>query len=328
LISLIAKVRGFCCVSADFRIRKIPMQNTRLSRAKAAFLAVGALFGLFFLTACNVSITNLTPSALPENPSQIYTISTRVNAKSSNIVAGSLVVRIIVDGQSFEMRKSPLGADIYEFDYQLPAGRTELAYYFLVNYKIENQGAIVAREQYTDVIHSSIASRYVLSLETVRGPVGARISVLGRGFTAQDVITLDGTPARTVFDSPNAISFFVPAVETGKNYKVEVAGTNGNSLVGTFRVDPAELTVTPSDLSLIKGQTVPVTFTLGTPAPTGGLLLDVTTNVPDSVIMPEIVVPAGSTTITVNVTGGQPGSGNLFLKGFGSGEVSIPVSVK
>lgn len=304
------------------------MQNTRPSRAKAAFLAIGALFALFLLTACNVSITNLTPAALPENPSQIYTISTRVNAKTSNIVPGSIVTRIIVDGQSFEMRKSPLGVDIYEFDYQLPAGRAEIAYYFLVNYKIENQGAIVAREQYTDVIRSKIASRYVLSLETVRGPVGARISILGRGFTASDVVTFDGTPARTVFDSPNAISFFVPAVATGRNFKVEISGANGNSVVGTFRVDPTELTVTPSALALTRGKSESVTFTLAAPAPTGGLLLDVTTDVPDSVIMPEIVVPAGSTSVTINATGGQPGTGSLFLKGFGSGEITVPVTVK
>ena len=142
------------------------MQNTRFIRAKSAVVALGAALGLFFLTGCNLGITNLTPSVLPENPSQIYTISTRVKPKSVNIVPGSLTVRIIVDAQSFEMRKAALGADIYEFDYQLPAGRTELAYYFLVNYKFENQGVIVPREEFTDVIRSKIVGRYVLSPRT------------------------------------------------------------------------------------------------------------------------------------------------------------------
>ena len=44
--------------------------------------------------------------------------------------------------------------------------------------------------------------------------------------------------------------------------------------------------------------------------------------------MPEVVVAAGCTNATVNVTGGKPGSGSLFLKGFGSGEITIPVTVK
>jgi len=304
------------------------MQNSRFTRIKSATLALGALVGLFFLAGCNVTITNLTPAALAENPSQIYTISTRVTTKSVNVVPGSIKVRIIVDGQSFDMRKSDLGSNIYEFDYQLPSTRSELAYYFLVNYDYDNQGIIRAREDFSDVIRSKIVGRYVLSLETNRGPVGARVSVLGRGFTAQDSVTFDGTPARTVFDSANALSFFVPAVEIGRNYKVEIVGANGTSSVGTFRVDASTVTVSPSELSLTKGQTQSLTFTLTNPAPTGGLLLDITTDAPDSIIMPEVVVEAGSTSATISVTGGKSGSGSLFLKGYGSGEITIPVSVK
>lgn len=304
------------------------MQNTRFTHIKSIALALSSLFVLLFVTGCDVGITNLTPSTLPANPSNIYTLSTRVKPKSVNVVPGSLSVRIIIDGQSFPMPKSDLGTDIYTFDYQLPAGRTELAYYFLVNYKYENQGIVRPREEFTDVIRSSIVGRYVLSLETNRGPVGARVSVLGRGFTAQDIVTFDGTPARTVYDSVNAISFFVPALDTGRNYKVEIAGANGVSAVGTFRIDPTSLNVSPTELSLAKGQSQPLTFTLPSPAPTGGLLLDITTDAPESVIMPEVVVEAGSTSATVNVTGGKAGSGILFLKGFGSGEITIPVIVK
>ena len=304
------------------------MYQNHLNRAKSLALSLGAALGLFLLTGCNVGITNLTPGVLAENPSQIYTISTRITPKSINIIPSSLVVRIIIDGQSFPMRSSDLGNKIYDFDYQLPAGRTEIAYYFLVNYKYEQQGVIRDREEFTDVIRSKIVSRYVLSLETNRGPVGARISVLGRGFTANDTVSFDGTSARTVFDSANSISFFVPAVEAGRNYKVELIGAQGTSPIGTFRVDPTSLSVSPSELSLNRGQTQALTFTLSTPAPTGGLLLDITTNAPESVIMPEVVVPAGSTSATVAVTGGKPGSGTLFLKGFGSGEVTVPVTVK
>ncbi len=304
------------------------MYPNRFNRAKSIALSLGAALGLFLLTGCNVGITNLTPSVLAENPSQIYTISTRITPKSINIISSSLAVRIIIDGQSFPMRPSDLGNKIYDFDYQLPAGRTEIAYYFLVNYKFEQQGVIRDREEFTDVIRSKIVSRYVLSLETNRGPVGARISVLGRGFTATDTVSFDGTSARTVFDSPNSISFFVPAVDAGRNYKVELIGANGTSPIGTFRVDPTSLLVSPTELTLSRGQTQTLTFTLPTPAPTGGILLDITTDAPESVIMPEVVVPAGSTSATINVTGGKPGAGTLFLKGFGTGEVTVPVTVK
>ena len=59
----------------------------------------------------------------------------------------------------------------------------------------------------------------------------------------------------------------------------------------------------------------------------GGTLLDVTTDVPDSVIMPEVIVPQDGTKVTVSVEGGRPGTGSLFLKGYGAGEITVPVTV-
>src|SRR5690606_4495456 len=145
-----------------------------------------------------------------------------------------------------------------------------VAYYYLVSYRIETSRGEEVRETYTGVQRANLANRYVLSLEATRGPVGARISVLGRGFTAQDVITLDGTPARTVFDSPNSLSFFVPAVEPGRSYQVRVRGVSGEQPVGTFRVDAVSLTVSPSSLDLRSGETQSLTFTLPNSAPMGG----------------------------------------------------------
>ena len=75
------------------------------------------------------------------------------------------------------------------------------------------------------------------------------------------------------------------------------------------------------------GERQNLTFTLPSPAPVGGTLLDVTTDVPESVIMPEVVVPAGQTSVTVSVEGGRAGAGSLFLKGFGSGEVNVAIKV-
>jgi hypothetical protein len=62
-------------------------------------------------------------------------------------------------------------------------------------------------------------------------------------------------------------------------------------------------------------------------AGTGGQLLDITTDVPDAVIMPEVVIPAGQNSVSVTVEGGKAGSGSLFLKGYGAGELSVPVTV-
>jgi hypothetical protein len=203
-----------------------------------------------------------------------------------------------------------------------------MAYYYLVQYKILASGYPRDREAYTELQRAKVVRRYVLSLEVNRGPVGARVSVLGRGFTPQDVVNFDNVPARTVFESQNAISFFVPPVAANRNYRVNVQNPAGNSLVGTFRVDAASVQVSPAELFLRSGETQSLTFTLAYPATQGGALLDVTTDVPECVIMPEVMVPAGQSSVTIPVQGGKKGKGVLYLKGFGVGEVSVPVTVQ
>jgi len=287
-----------------------------------------SLLALSLLTGCEaIKITNLTPTSYPENPSRIYTITLRVDLDDKDIVHGSVEPRLIIDGQNYLMAKSATGPGLYEYDYHLPNGRTALAYYFIVKYEIGFIERTEPREVYSELTRVNIASRYVLSLETNRGPVGARISLLGRGFTPQDAIYFDSQPIRTQYDSSASLSFYVPPLSSGRNYTVTLGGSNGQTSVGTFRIDSSSLSVSPQSLILRTGQSQNLTFSIANPAPAGGLLLDVTTDVPESVIMPEVVVPAGQTTVTVTVQGGHPGSGNLYLQGFGTGEVTVPVSV-
>ncbi len=304
------------------------MHTNRISLARKFLFRLAAPLMLALLASCSsVTLTNLTPPALSENPSQIYTFTLRFTRHINTIPPDSIKPHVVVDGKNFEMHPSPLGDSIYEFEYQVPPGRTEIAYYYLVNYAVDDNGTRVPAEAYSGVVHAKIVSRYVLSLETNRGPVGARISLLGRGFTAQDGVYFGDTSARTVFESPNALSFYVPALEAGRNYQLTLNSPAGNSPVGPFRIDASTVNVSPSALTLRTGESQQLTFTVPNAAPPGGLLVDITTDVPESVIMPEVIVPQGQTTVTVTVQGGKPGTGSLFLKGFGSGEVSVPVSV-
>jgi hypothetical protein len=304
------------------------MHTNRISPARKILQRLAIATSLALFAGCEtVRLSNLTPASMPENPSQIYTFTLRVTPRSNTVPPASITPQIVVDGQHFPMAPSALGEGIYEFDYQLPGGRDEVAYYYLVTYNIEGNNVRSAREAYTDVNRVRIARRYVLSLEVNRGPVGSRISVLGRGFTPQDVVLFDGQPARTAFESPNALSFNVPPLTPNRNYQVSLSSAAGNSPVGTFRIDPSSVSVFPTALTLRTGQQQLLTFTLPHPAPAGGTLIDVTTDVPESVIMPEVIVPPGQTQVSINVEGGHPGSGSLFLKGFGSGELTIPITV-
>jgi hypothetical protein len=118
----------------------------------------------------------------------------------------------------------------------------------------------------------------------------------------------------------------VPAIPTG-NYRVTLNSPVGNQDIGTFHVDGVSLSVTPSSLSLRRGQRASLQFSIGTPAPAGGLLVNVTTDVPHSVIMPEVNIPAGQTSVNVSVQGGEAGTGSLFVGAAGKGEITVPVSV-
>jgi len=289
-------------------------------------MAVASL--ALFLAGCStMSLTNLTPSTLPANPSGIYTFTLRVTPKSAAVAADSIAPHIVVGAESHDMTKSDAIPGVYEFDYRLPSGQDSIGYYFLVNYQTEGNGVVDNRQAYTELSHASVVGRYVVSLEVNRGPVGARIGVLGRGFTPQDLVGFNGTPVRTVYESSTSLGFYVPAMAPGQTYHVTLSSSAGNSDVGTFKIDSSDVTVEPASLALTPGQQQSLTFTITHPAPAGGLLLDVTTDVPESVIMPEVVVAEGQMSATVTVEGGKPGAGSLFLKGYGNGEVSVPVSV-
>src|SRR3954469_21962263 len=163
------------------------MHTNRISLARKIIVWLGATLVFALLSGCEtVTLTDLTPKSMAENPSHIYTFSLRVTPRT-NTVSG-VVPNIIIDGKSFPMNKSALGQGIYDFEYQLPAGRDRVAYYYLVNYVVETNNLVTPAETYTPVENVQIVHRYVLSLEVNRGPIGSRISVLGRGFTSQDAI--------------------------------------------------------------------------------------------------------------------------------------------
>ena len=289
--------------------------------------ALVAAVALLVLAGCNLTITNLTPDTVPANPSQIYTITAAFHPTTSQIDPNSIAPRIIIDGSVYKMTKSPAGVDLWEFEYQLPAGRNAASYYFICEYTAKDSQGGVPNEMTSELQSMKIAGRYVIRSEATRAPVGSRVSVLGAGFTTADIVYFDSTPTRTVFESPSALSFFVPAVAPSQTYKLSIVNSaTGNLDVGTFRVDAISFQVSPSALSLRQGEQQALTFTIPSPAPAGGMLIDVRTDVPESVIMPEVMVPANATSVTIPVQGGKPGSGSLFFTS-SAGESSVAVTV-
>ena len=301
------------------------MQKTPFLHASRIFPALFAALMLLALSGCNLTITNLTPETVPQNPSQIYTITASFRPDSNRIQRPSIQPRIVIDGQAYKMSKADISGDIWEFDYQIPGGRAGASYYFICNYTVEGSTGEPV-EVYSDLQTMKIVGRYVLRPEATRAPVGSRVSILGAGFTPTDVVYFDSTPTRTVFESPSSLSFFVPGVQPGRSFKLTVIGAGITLDVGTFHVDAISFQVSPSAIIMRSGEQQAVTFTIPTPAPAGGMVIDVTTDIPESVVMPEVIVGAGQTSVTVPVQGGKPGIGSLFFKS-SSGESSVSVTV-
>lgn len=303
--------------------------DTRISKINrrswlAALLAPIALF----LAGCELKLVDLTPETLKANPSQTYTITARVKVKNTAVVEESIKPEVIIDGQAVPMTQATGGGSIWEYDYRIPEGRNTAAYYILVRYQIRNSNGAVSKEDYTDIRQITIERRYSVELEVDRAPVGTRVAVLGRGFTRDDQVLVGGVPAEANFESATSLAFFVPALPPGRSYEVVVIGASGGQLeAGSIRVDGSQIRVSPGSLELSEGQRLPLAFSIPTGAPPGGLTVSVTTDVPNSVIMPEVFIPANERSTSITIEGGAPGTGSLFVEASGYSEVVVPIRV-
>lgn len=284
-----------------------------------------------FLSGCDygdVEINNLTPATLAENHSNVYTITTSVTPRTAGTIRESIRANIVIDGETFPMKPSALSRDLFEFEYHLPAGRQDANYYFLIDYKVDVNGFVKEREAFSEIQSFKLANRYAYSLDVTRAPVGAKVGIVGRGFNRDDTVTIGGIKAATAFDSTNSLFFHVPSLQSGQSYMVEISDGTSKLNVGTLRVDSGTISVTPSSLTLNEEDRAMLVFSVNATAPEGGLYLDVTTDIPESIIMPEVIIPAGARSVNVPVQAGPAGKGSLFVEMEGYNSVTIPVTVR
>ena len=112
------------------------------------------------------------------------------------------------------------------------------------------------------------------------------------------------------------------------DYPVQlIGGPHGALDIGNFRIDESILSVVPNTLEIQSGDTATLLFKIDFEAPQGGLPIDIKTNVPASVIMPEAFINQGDKTVNVPVRGGEPGEGKLIVSASGYEPVEIPVKV-
>ena len=296
-------------------------------KAKSFFFAVlCAGCGLF--TGCSPTLSNLTPERIPQNASGIYTLSMAPRSVSGKVDKDSYRAYVVIDGTEREMEPSPLGQGIFDYDFEMPEKQNFAEYYYVLRFNTDERGDKKTRELKSDLFMFRLANRFVVSLESQRAPVGSKIAVMGRGFSPYDQILLGGFQTQTEFVSPNVLEFRVPSLPANQTYPVAINNGKGKIPVGNFTIDSAKLTAHIDNPNLSIGQRTNLVFGVEFAAPKGGLLINVTTDIPDSVILPEVVIPQGARTMRVQLQGGKPGSGSLFVSAPGFNEVVIPLTVR
>ena len=290
-----------------------------------------ASIAVLLFTGCS-GLTNLTPERVPENSSRVYTLTMSAYINDGAVIKDTIKPYIVIDEQVIPMKevKDMKHDRLYEYDYTLPKGRKSAKYYFLLKYQVSNNidGVNKNREMKSPTVYTlEPASRYIVNMQNERGPVGSSIAVLGRGFDKQDIIRVGGVDADTEYLSRSTLSFIVPPLKSGRTYDVELVGEKGEMWIGAFRVDTAKMGVSPSEINMNGGDLVTMIFNIGFSAPKGGYPIDVKTNIPSSIIMDEVVVPEGQSSVSVTLKAAAAGNGALYINGLGFEEKVVPVSI-
>ena len=312
--------------------RKSHYQNFPLIMKIKSHLSVLALLAaVLVLSGCAKNVKNLTPLEFPQNPSNIYTLSVEIREKKDlGVVKDSMRPKVVIDGESRLMTRSPIGDHIWDYEYKMPSGRQNAVYYFDVEYEVYTAKSTKVKSitfPKGGLLKFTLINRYVVTLESNRGPVGSKIALIGRGFSPSDRVFVGGLFASSEFHSPNALSFFVPSLPAGSAYNVTVRADSGEMMVGSFRVDSAQMQVLPRSVNVASGGRSTLIFSIPTAAPMGGLPVEITTNIPDSVILPEVIIPAGARSVNVPLEGGTPGIGILYVETPGFSPLEVPIQV-
>lgn len=295
---------------------------------KKQFIAtVVAVSGLFLLPGCREEVVNHTPSTLPQNPSNTYTFTYTPKIKDLALLKDTLEAFVVIDGQTHQMRLAHSHPITFAYDYKLPRGRNTAKYYYTATYKINNNQKVNERCIQSDLYDLALTNRYVTCMQSDRGLVGSRIPVLGRGFTEYDKVLVGNQEADTFFESHNALAFEIPALSANQCYPVEIISEEGKLPVGHLYVDAAEISVSKDEINLNPTERTLVVFQIDEEAPHEGLQLDVTTDIPDCIVMPEITIPGGSRTVSAFIEGAEVGQGSLFVSATGYNEKVIPVTI-
>lgn len=290
-------------------------------------LTIPLALSAFLFSGCEMLLNNRTPKKVHANPSGIYAIEVEAKVDDADINQATIKPSIVIDGQKHAMYRKDAHMPIYCYDYRMPHGDHLARYYYEFEYDINQNGQNQHKHVFSKVYDFELINRYITSIKADRGIIGATVPVVGQGFTKTDQIRIGDVKAKTYFQSPFAMVFEIPPLPADKSYPVYLDGKNGSLPMGELYVDAARISANHKELSLKKKERRLLLLNLERPAPKEGLVLDVTTDIPDSIVMPEIKVAGGSSAVNVWIEGADEGKGKLYIGAPGYSEIDLPLNV-
>lgn len=296
-------------------------------KLKAVFF-LGALMSTSFLTAgCEVGLKNLTPEKVIQNDSGIYALEIEAKSKNANIDPLSVKPKVVINGEIYPMSKNKTDSNTYVYDYEMPIGANRARYYYLVDYKIKYRDIYHDKQIQSPLYDLELKNRYVTELQNERGLIGSTVPVMGNGFSSLDKIYIGGKKAKTQFISKNQLNFIVPELTVNQIYDIVLNNGFDTKRIGEFRVDPARIRVNKSRIDLKEYERTQLVFKIDHLASSKGQELEITTEIPESIIMAPVKVPANKDFVEVTLEGGKAGVGHLFINAPGYEETSVPVKI-
>ena len=287
---------------------------------------------------CGVTVRNATPSMVTRNASGIYPIDVSVQANNSAILDKSVKTELVIWDQTVPMalvaRSTEGGSSRWTHSLMVAPDHNEIYYYFRVRYQIEkplvnteNRDAVFPRGAPQKTYLLRISDRMSAGLDSTRGRVGSTISVLGKGFTPDDHVSVGGQLMPTTFKDAGVLKFQILPIAGDQSYLVEVVGAANDMIKsGTLIVDNSDFAVIP--IALVQGAKAWLTIRIPQPAPPGGVTVTLKSSDPTLAALPaSVTIKEGKTEAVVKTVGGAIGAGTLSVESLGFRPASVPINV-
>jgi len=150
------------------------------------------------------------------------------------------------------------------------------------------------------------------------GQTGVTLNVTGINFAATSLVQMDGTDLPTTFVTASTVNATLPLLAAGAHtitIKTPDATTPGSYFIsntaGLSAIAPY-FTLSPTTLSLVRGNTGSFTVTMPYPAPVGGLIVTLVSTVPTVATVPaSVTIAAGTNSASFTVTSVGDGTANI-----------------